>query len=452
MIRFLKSCHRDEAGTSLVLALVFLSILGVGSAALISFGATSEQATVAVRNQANAVYAAEGAVRAAVQSTRSLGLGYTCPLSIPLLNIGGVIPTVVCTPLAGIVGSRVNPDTATNTPPNAIMTLAGLTGGLGVTNKAVTVSGSIYGNGTLTGPITLINGGTGVAGVLCLNINPCNLLLGPPQTDPGVGANAAAYAPMTKPTQTAIAPTCTGGVTPTFVPQIFTVAPTAGACPGTTLVFTPGAYYFNLGAAWSPALKVIGGTLASDGRTCDATKPGVQFQFGGATQLLLANNRSVRLCADPTNPAKAQIAIFGMRGTDAGWAAQSGCVTAVLLFTCTFLDTQSAANVDLEVSGTVYAPGAQTIHLDLNTNGTTSVTRGMVNQALTLGAPVVTTTAIVSVPGTSPTIPSTNRVALFTAALTPGSPVKLQAVVQFDDSILLSPGAAVTFQSWSVHR
>ena len=46
MIWFLKRCHRDEAGSSLVLALVFLSILGVGSAALISFGATSERATV----------------------------------------------------------------------------------------------------------------------------------------------------------------------------------------------------------------------------------------------------------------------------------------------------------------------------------------------------------------------------------------------------------------------
>jgi Tfp pilus assembly protein PilX len=61
---------RDEAGQALILALAFLLIIGLGVGAMVSFAASSMLSTGQLRTQRSTVYAADGAVDAAIQAGR----------------------------------------------------------------------------------------------------------------------------------------------------------------------------------------------------------------------------------------------------------------------------------------------------------------------------------------------------------------------------------------------
>jgi len=61
---------RDEAGQALILALAFLLIIGLGVGAMVSFAASSMLSTGQLRTQRSTVYAADGAIDAAIQAGR----------------------------------------------------------------------------------------------------------------------------------------------------------------------------------------------------------------------------------------------------------------------------------------------------------------------------------------------------------------------------------------------
>src|SRR5207245_7783440 len=119
---------RGDAGSSLLLALAFLSLFGVVVATLLSFADTSMLATVAVRNERSNVSATEGAMHLAINTVRkSLALGVhpattggvnTC--AVPAIGLNSVTPTATC---AGQAGSGVASATVGNAPQNAILAL-----------------------------------------------------------------------------------------------------------------------------------------------------------------------------------------------------------------------------------------------------------------------------------------------------------------------------------------
>src|SRR5947208_4236994 len=66
-----RRCRLDQTGSTLILALIFLAILSVGAAAILTVADTSIRATVAVQTQGANSYSADGAVQAAINNVRS---------------------------------------------------------------------------------------------------------------------------------------------------------------------------------------------------------------------------------------------------------------------------------------------------------------------------------------------------------------------------------------------
>jgi hypothetical protein len=117
---------RDERGTSLVIALAFMTLFGVGSAMLAQFGAVSFQTVKSVRDQRASVYAAQGAVDTAIGYVRgnsSLGtLGGPCLNPLPMPAAAGHSIDATCTgqaPAGGGGGSS-----GASFPSQALLTMA----------------------------------------------------------------------------------------------------------------------------------------------------------------------------------------------------------------------------------------------------------------------------------------------------------------------------------------
>ena len=474
MITLRQRCHRDEEGSALIFALILVSILGIGIAALLTFADTSIRATVGIRAQGANAYAADGAVQAAIQSIRtnaSAGIdpqftGNVNNCTVPTVGVDGVTPSVTCIGMtnSGQPGAAVN---SSNTPGYALVLLGTSvteTGFSQASNNMLQVSGSVYDNSTISvSPGTLRVSGTVQANGTCngQTIPPgstgnivasqgitCTASV-PLFADPGNGNSS--WNSNTLPTNTITTmPACSGGVA-TFVPGIYvdptTLASAINGCG--TSVFPPGTYYFNFPGDGTDAqlslshkANIIGGTLAAGGNTCDGTEAGVQFIFGGASHIA-ATNSTIILCATPPTPTQQSIVIYGLTG-----AGQSGCVVQV--GGCALLGT-SGVQTDLTVTGTVYAP-QDLLSLNITNRSPEIAYRGVLARALaiqsTASAPVGAPN--IEVPTIQGSAVATNRKVLFTATI--NAQTKVLAVAVYDDSDPLKPGKSVTVTSWSVNR
>ena len=104
-----------------------------------------------------------------------------------------------------------------------------------------------------------------------------------------------------------------GGAMTTKAAFSTTAAPAAALSSCARNVFTPGVYYFNFPSSnpvWN-VNSVIGGTLAPGGLTCDPSKPGVEFVFGGQSSVVVGDGATFILCASP-NASSQQIALYGV--------------------------------------------------------------------------------------------------------------------------------------------
>jgi hypothetical protein len=347
-----------EAGASLVLVLMMITVFGVILAALAAQAETGVRSTSGIRKQRIDQYAAAGAIDGAInylRADRTRGReGVTCP-PFSTSSVNGAV-TVSCTPLAGSGDPQAGP----NFPAYALMTTAGLGGGyptgagisIGGGNNVFRIGGSVYSNSTIDTPKGL-DAGVNYAGAFgacngTITGTPAQCNTGTTNADPGGGFGVEPAAPNAwAPTVTSLPaaaplPSCNAtNKVATMQPGSYfdlnAMTTAFGAC--TVIWMQPGGYYFDWGIAnpattrWGIARTVIGGTPSGWNPTggvvqaptvpgaCDPAQPGVQLVFGADSRLDIGGGANVELCASPRATGQ-QIAIYG-RKTNAPGALQS---------------------------------------------------------------------------------------------------------------------------------
>lgn len=289
----------DDSGATLIIALLFTTVVALAIAAVLSYVDTSLRTTVAVRGEANAAAAADGAAQVAVNTIRdgnySGDTGQQCFTgggSLPLPGYypsgGGYSATVVCNKDGGdsVDGGGGLPIGGGNRPGQAILTLGktaadGLNATLGG-NDVLQIHGDVYSNSsiavkknmTVSGNITAVgtctaqSGGTMKDADGTLDTNPKG-----PKCSGAAVLSDPNYAPPAPPSDTKAhdLPTCPtdGSHAYTFLPGVYTdlnglkglLNGGKKGCQANVLWFTPGVYYFDLGGEWTiPTGYVIGGT------------------------------------------------------------------------------------------------------------------------------------------------------------------------------------------------
>lgn len=371
MITGLRRRFADDTGASLILAIAFMTFLGLVVGSLLTYTGTSLRSTNATEVRAKAVYDIDGALQAAVNQVRTDGTftnaaGQPCPdLSFPGPNTGlPVMVKCVGGKETGAAGGAVA-ITPANRPERAVLTL-GTGAETGIDkgdDNLLLVRGDVYVNGTAA---SISQAGTDCAatpwpptpGVDCSGVGvdngtltargTCNGTIvapggkscsspAPPVADPGYPQpNTWAYQAV---------PACPGGPTVTFEPGYYDDAVALSrltdgvSCKNRVMHFKPGTYYFDFhngdgaplpaGAhVWTikdATTDVVGGmpkgwTPAGGNPTIpgacvspldSAANGGVQFVFGGDSRLdVKAGN--VELCGQYTT-GRPPIAIYGAR-------------------------------------------------------------------------------------------------------------------------------------------
>lgn len=378
----MKRRHDDE-GAALILVLLVISVVAVVLGALLSFADTSLRTTINLRDQAATSADADGAVQAAINnirnSTSTAGgncFGSSNTLSLPSFD-GSTSAAVSCSADPATVLIQCPSLSNCNRPGNAILTLGRVAGedGLNIqqnTNSTFQVHGNVFANSN----VNVVNGalntnarvwargacaGTVLAstGVSCNYGNTANSL----GNDPGYSST-----PWTRFPAHQKVPTCSANNSlVTFQPGYYddayalTNLMDGSSCKNSVWWFTPGTYYFdfhndparnpnrysglntnnsNGGDRWTigngylvagtptdaagtvlakpPATPAIPG--ACDNPIKDAGAQGVQFVFGGDSQMQLAAGQ-VEICGT-YSASKPPIAVYGV-STGAGESTTS---------------------------------------------------------------------------------------------------------------------------------
>jgi Tfp pilus assembly protein PilX len=339
---------KNEDGSVLLIALIFVAGMGLVVGGIAELAVTDIRNTKSTREQRQVVYTADAAVQAAINTFRETGL---CPsTSLPAVNnISTADVRVDCVDTTS-TGSTGLPG---NQPPLAIITrpTGGETGITLVSGAVTNVVGGVSSNTDINvsggatlmvrGPTTTRTTPTGCngAGVYDLDsteINRCNPGIGPTASYPrGDDPN---YSPevTTAPPAVTTLPSCGAAGSTVLMPagtydDASALTNLFSTCAGRTFHFRPdgldvGVYYFdftNSGSrVWtidSPSTVVVGGTMTATpsvpGSACNETAPGVQFIFGGDSQLNVNAVGAFDLCAQHYDPAlnKQQIAIYGLK-------------------------------------------------------------------------------------------------------------------------------------------
>jgi len=349
---------RGEDGASLLIAIAFMLVFALLVTALLQFSVTSFQAANVVVERSRASYAADGAVDTLVQRVRrdpNMNIGRTgqaCD-DVTFSGADSSTPSATASCAAQTNSGAVRPG-MDNYPANAILT----TGAGGITASG---SGRIKTNANVysDGGITLNNGA-----VMDAYDNAVTARQACTPTPPGsqwVTVKAQCGAPNTAPQYndgadpgwtSQIAGTMRFNPTPdcgftvggrtlsnitVFHPGYYTkpklLTSAKGSCAAGYYWFEPGVYYFNLstrgGDTWD-VNGIVGGGVplssysgsfpapganATQPVACDLTASGVQFVFGGDTQIRLATSAngtgisSLELC--PRTEDANRIAIYG---------------------------------------------------------------------------------------------------------------------------------------------
>ena len=358
----------SERGASLVIALAMILIISVAIVAVLAYAATSLHTISVIKEQRQILYAADGAVQTAIQSVRgdaTVGTGGSCPsLNYSAMGKSG---TVACT----VVQARGPGTPSVDFPPYALWSVGPSNAETGIN---VTKNGTLF----VGGPIASNEGAGGVDGVSASNLDitgytveargncsgtitvadPADLKCNTGLTYPDPNYPSQTLPALSSPNP---APTCTvnNGVLQ-FSPGYYTNvgmfnSPTytqgGKNCKSGYLYFQPGVYYFDFGfdpafpqTTWNMDITIVGGEYkgwnpntansapplpgGGTSKGCktelDAATSGVQFIFGGVSQVDASSNSSqVELCASPTpSGTKQQIAIYGQK-TGAAPTAQT---------------------------------------------------------------------------------------------------------------------------------
>lgn len=343
-MRRIKPAPRNEEGSALLLALIFLTAMSIVVASTLSLADVDFRNTSNVRDDRRSVYAADAALDAAINAYAATG---TCPTpatgAIPEVN--GVTPTVSCDTAGG--GAVVAP---LNQPDLAVSTQAiGVEPGMVIVSGAVSaVRGGVYSSTSINtssgatlyvAPPDRIVTRAGCTGGGTVGPATCETVTGPyaPGNDPGYGKVASTApmpfvgAPPCPATEPVVFPTGTYNNRPALESFMTTCARRTYWFPAAGGVGSPGVYHFDFpdDSAWTipSGYTIVGGTFPAGvtgdtvaskpaGQRCDDTREGVQFVFSGASRIVVRG--AVDLCApysDPTTTTP-RVAIYGVRTGD----------------------------------------------------------------------------------------------------------------------------------------
>lgn len=415
----------DDSGVSLILALIFVTVVAVVIAATLSFVDTNMRGTIAVRSEAAQAAAADGAAQIAVnnirRSTYSVSTGACTPftggsdtLSLPNFyqaiqgsNYSASVQCTVDTNDSSAGGGGV-PITSANRPGNAILSLGTSSSEDGVnlnangSKNSIIVHGNIFSNSNIVadknpGMTTnaTVTARTTCTGAIAANPKICNF---------GNGANSAGddpnYAPPPAAPATAqTVPSCNGTKVRKLSPGLYNNLTalnnlTNSGC-NATFWFQPGIYYFNYSGVWTLGSGYVVGGTAMPGQVADGVVPnmpgscetpippdpvppggwinpgpgaGVEFVFGGTSQLAL-NKGAMELCGSYSTTAP-PLAVYGLKAAD-GIPAENGCITVIPWTSksgCSLITSDNSPRSQMFIQGTTYVPAAA---VDINLNNAT---------------------------------------------------------------------------------
>lgn len=353
----------DDSGTALVLALLIVLMVGTLLGAALDFTRQGLTIVPGERDDRNTSNYIQGAVQGAVNNIRGsseLGReGISCPDFSPdvpagVSGVSGSTFKVTCNGLStgGSAGGDDIPRyaiQALGAAPEGIRQVAGndllyINGGIysrgvvsvnGGSQNAMRVNGTLTARGGCTGAITT----TDVVGSNC-TAGPSSFDTAP-DYHPALADSAALQSLISTGTLNDGAdpvPTCVGGRVE-FQPGYYQETPAAlqslvlPSCSSSVYHFNPGVYYFDYAGVWDlNGTKIIGGTYvnSSFGTSCDhaddaSPAPGVQFIFGGASQIFTkspagGSTEGMELCGpekgSSLNGTPQRIVVYALSGRD----------------------------------------------------------------------------------------------------------------------------------------
>lgn len=366
---------RPETGASLIIALAMVTLISVALVAALGFGTSSLRTVAAISDQRAKSYSADAALQTAIGALRadatagSTAAGTACPSEDSAA--AGTAPAVAVT--CQVVASKGTGGPGDTMPSYAILALGTSASEAGVDltpTGTVTVKGPVGSNSPGAGSPNSVAAGTlDVSGFTLDAAGTCSGTItvttstdkrcstGATIADPNYPSQVSADPPnLTLPNPTPIC-AATNAVLQ-FVPGYYTddrvfqtPAYTQGThtCTTNYLYFRPGVYYFDFGfdpaftdlvwdvaasqfivggeaKGWDPntanslPATPTGGTSVACKTAAEGANSGVQFVFGGSSQMVVTTSAAkVELCADPTpSGTNQQIAIYGQpTGTDA---------------------------------------------------------------------------------------------------------------------------------------
>ena len=252
-------------------------------------------------------------------------------------------------------------------------------------------------------------------------------------------------------------------------------------CSNGVVWFQPGRYYFDLPGTWNvPPVYLVGGTFnptyassttnpstwsdvtkacIAPGDTGSTTSSGVEFVFGGSTQLSVNNSSGagtqMTICASNTAQATGggpPIAVYGLKTALGGsFPVSVETLCPPTDTTCALINTGNSPKTTLTIQGTTYAPRALIVII-LNNNTKKVFYWGLISYAISFtgtGSANITN-ALVDVPDTAANPVSNPSVRYLTVYLcssagtcSSGGSLSLKVKVQ-----ITSAGAARVL-SWS---
>ncbi len=387
------STSRRDVGSVLILVLVFITVIGTVTVALMRQAQTNLIASTLTRNQEKRIYAADAGIDYAIQLLRSDPT--LCPSkgaigSLPSPpSINGRTVTVTCQTTAGSALGAGGWSIFLTSSTGTINTQS-------AANDAKTVSGPIFNRGgwSLQASLQVKNGDVydypaagcaqpanltfpnttpGLYRYICTNTNVAT----PPAPQPlpaAIPADAAAY-------------TDTGSCR-TFYPGRYSSAPALHS-GGWTNYFRSGVYLFDNIGTWSVSDAIIGGQPApipgqpgtfepriSSSTVCGTDSPsaaGVEWILGGSSAISVTNQGHLELFSLPSNNVTG-VGIQQLLATDpAPWSAKASTVSVTPI-----LVDGNGSSSELVIHGVVYTPGGHVQIRATNDTGEARLRSGVV--------------------------------------------------------------------------
>jgi Tfp pilus assembly protein PilX len=407
---------RGDDGATLVVALIFITVVALGLAVTLSFADTSLRATRALRDQAAGVANADGAAQVAINALRKgtyngtsgncFGGSNTMTLSNFYQPPSGPADSAFVTCELDTTRTATDPNvtiTSANKPPFAILTLETTSPEVGLHlkvsgNRTLRVKGPVYSSSSIWVEQGTLNSTSAVtARSWC-----AGTIVSTPPADcnngPGSSQDPNYSAPGDDRTERNV-PTCGDDDVVIFSPGRYTDVRAlnnrtrSNGCRDSTFWFRPGTYYFDFDrdepwvidtgyvVAGTPTSTLMAGSPPAMPGSCQSPFPpdppggwteqtggGVAFVFGGASRIAVRDAK-VEICGTYSE-TRPPIAVYGLKSALGNGSsqvpAQNGCIVDPD-DRCPVIETDNSPDSRLFIHGTTYVPRSR-LEISLNNN------------------------------------------------------------------------------------